>query len=50
MRAGSPIKFPTETVSIRTLVPNFEQYAGPTLEFGRMEPTATDPTGNSNTA
>jgi len=44
MRAGSPIKFPTETVSIRTLVPNYDQYAGPTLELGRMESTATDPT------
>src|SRR6202011_1882575 len=43
VRAGSPIKFPTETVGISALVPNFEQYAGTPLEFGRMEVTATDP-------
>lgn len=43
IRAGAPIKFPTETVAISTLVPNFDQYAGPPLELGRMEATATDP-------
>ncbi|MEQ1884944.1 MAG: amidase family protein [Bryobacteraceae bacterium] len=43
VRAGSPIKFPTETVGIASLVPNFDQYAGPQFEFGRMEATATDP-------
>ena len=43
IRAGAPIKFPTETVAIASLVPNFEQYAGPPMEFGRMEATATDP-------
>jgi hypothetical protein len=42
IRAGAPIKFPTETVAISTLVPNFDQYAGPPLELGRMEATATD--------
>jgi amidase len=44
IRAGSPLKFPTETISISTLLPNFDQYAGPPIEFGRMEPTASDPT------
>jgi amidase len=44
VRAGSPLKFPTETIAISTLLPNFEQYAGPPIEFGRMEPTASDPT------
>jgi amidase len=44
VRAGSPLKFPTKTVSISTLLPNFDQYAGPPIEFGRMEPTASDPT------
>ena len=44
VRALSPIKFPTETVSIRTLVPDYDQYIGTPLEFGRMEPTASDPT------
>lgn len=44
VRAGSPIQFPTETVGIRTLVPDYDQYAGMPLEFGRMENTASDPT------
>jgi Asp-tRNA(Asn)/Glu-tRNA(Gln) amidotransferase A subunit family amidase len=44
VRAGSPLKFPTQTVSISSLLPNFDQYAGPPIEFGRMEPTASDPT------
>jgi amidase len=43
VRAGSPLKFPTQTVAISTLLPDFEQYAGPPIEFGRMEPTASDP-------
>lgn len=43
IRAGSPLNFPTETVAIGTLLPDFDQYAGPPIEFGRMEPTATDP-------
>jgi Asp-tRNA(Asn)/Glu-tRNA(Gln) amidotransferase A subunit family amidase len=44
VRAGAPLKFPTETVAISTLLPNFDQYAGPPIEFGRMEPTSSDPT------
>ena len=44
IRAGSPLKFPTQTIAISTLLPNFDQYAGPPIEFGRMEPTASDPT------
>ena len=43
VRAGSPLKFPAETVAISSLLPNFDQYAGPPIEFGRMEPTASDP-------
>src|SRR5580700_8395242 len=43
VRAGSPLKFPTQTVAISTLLPDFDQYAGPPIEFGRMEPTASDP-------
>ena len=43
VRAGKPIEFPTETVGISTLLPNFDRYAGPPIEFGRMEPTASDP-------
>src|SRR6266404_2802513 len=44
IRAGSPLKFPTQTVAISELLPNFDQYAGAPIEFGRMEPTASDPT------
>src|SRR6202166_575250 len=43
VRAGAPLKFPTQTVAISTLLPNFDQYAGPPIEFGRMEATASDP-------
>src|SRR5580704_8932079 len=43
VRAGAPVKYPTETVAISTLLPDFDQYAGPPIEFGRMEPTASDP-------
>jgi amidase len=43
VRAGSPLRFPTGTVAISTLLPNFDQYAGLPIEFGRMEPTASDP-------
>jgi amidase len=44
VRAGAPLKFPSQTVAISTLLPNFDQYAGPPIEFGRMEATASDPT------
>jgi amidase len=44
VRAGSPLKFPTTTVAASTLLPNFDQYNGPPIEFGRMEATASDPT------
>ncbi len=43
MRAGAPLKFPTETVAVSTLLPNYGEYAGPPVELGRMEPTASDP-------
>jgi amidase len=43
IRAGSPLKFPTQTIAISTLLPNFDQYAGPPIEFGRMESSASDP-------
>jgi amidase len=42
VRAAAPIKFPTMTVAISTLLPDFDQYAGPPIELGRMEPTASD--------
>jgi amidase len=43
MRAGAPLHFPTETVKASTMFPDLDQYRGPPLEFGRMEPTASDP-------
>jgi len=43
VRAQAPLKFPTKTVAISTLLPDFDQYQGPPIELGRMEPTASDP-------
>ena len=43
IRAGEPIRFPTETVQASELFPNLDQYRGKPLEYGRMEPTASDP-------
>jgi amidase len=43
VRAGEPLRFPTETVKASTILPDLDQYKGPPLEFGRMEPTASDP-------
>lgn len=43
VRAGSPVHFPTKTTAVSNLLPNFDQYTGMPLEFGRMEATASDP-------
>jgi Asp-tRNA(Asn)/Glu-tRNA(Gln) amidotransferase A subunit family amidase len=43
VRAQAPLEFPTQTRAASTLFPDFEKYEGPPLEFGRMEPTASDP-------
>jgi len=43
VRATSPLRFPTETVNASTIFPDLDKYEGPPLEFGRMEPTASDP-------
>jgi amidase len=43
MRAGAPLKFPTKTVAAATFLPDLDQYQGLPLEFGRMEPTLSDP-------
>ena len=42
VRAGSPLKFPTQTVKASTVLPDLDRYKGPPLEFGRMEATASD--------
>ena len=43
IRGGEPIRFPTETVKASELFPDLDQYRGKPLEYGRMEPTASDP-------
>lgn len=42
VRAGAPIKFPTETIKASDILPDLDKYRGPPLEFGRMEATASD--------
>src|SRR5882672_1846816 len=44
VRAQAPLRFPTQTVKASTILPDLDKYKGPPLEFGRMEPTASDPT------
>ncbi len=44
VRAGSPITFPTKTVPVSKVLPNFSEYLGLPMEFGRMEATVSDPT------
>lgn len=44
VRGGAPLAFPTETVKASDVLPDFDAYKGPPLEFGRMEATASDPT------
>ncbi len=43
VRAGVSIQFPTDTVKASTVLPNLDKYKGLPLEFGRMEPTSSDP-------
>src|ERR1700730_16347836 len=43
VRAQTPLQFPTETVKVSAILPDLDKYKGPPLEFGRMEPTASDP-------
>ncbi len=43
VRAMAPLRFPTRTVKASTVLPDLDQYRGPPLEYGRMEPTASDP-------
>jgi Asp-tRNA(Asn)/Glu-tRNA(Gln) amidotransferase A subunit family amidase len=42
-RAWSPLKFPTKTVAASSILPSLDQYTGPPLEYGHMDPTASDP-------
>jgi Asp-tRNA(Asn)/Glu-tRNA(Gln) amidotransferase A subunit family amidase len=43
VRAGAPLRFPSETVKAATLFPDLDKYKGKPLEYGRMEPTISDP-------
>ncbi len=43
VRAGSPLKFPTETVKASTILPDLDKYRGPPIEYGRMEANASKP-------
>jgi Asp-tRNA(Asn)/Glu-tRNA(Gln) amidotransferase A subunit family amidase len=43
VRAGDALIFPTETVKASEIFPDLDRYRGPPLEYGRMEPTASDP-------
>ena len=44
LRAGAPVQFPTSTVPVTSILPDFDRYAGIPLDLGRMEPTLSDPT------
>ena len=44
VRAGSAVRFPTSTVPVSSILPDFDRYAGMPLDLGRMEPTLSDPT------
>ena len=43
VRAGVPPVFPSATVPISQVLPDFDQYEGMPLDFCRMEATASDP-------
>jgi amidase len=43
IRAGAPLAFPVDTVAINKVVPSFDLYTGYKPDYGRMEPTASDP-------
>lgn len=43
VRGQAPLRFPTETVKASDVLPDLDRYKGPPLEYGRMEPTASDP-------
>jgi amidase len=43
IRGGAPIRFPTQTLKASAILPDLDRYVGAPLEFGRMEPTASDP-------
>jgi Asp-tRNA(Asn)/Glu-tRNA(Gln) amidotransferase A subunit family amidase len=44
VRAGVRLTFPTKTKKASAIFPDLDQYRGKPLDFGRMEPTVSDPT------
>ena len=44
VRAGAPLTFPTTTVKADAIFPSLDDYRGLPLDYGRMEPTVSDPT------
>ncbi|HZF28556.1 MAG TPA: amidase family protein [Gammaproteobacteria bacterium] len=44
VRAGAALQFPTKTVKITDLFPDYANYTGDKPDFGRVEATASDPT------
>lgn len=44
VRAGAPLKFPTDTIAANKQFPDFSRYKGLVPDYGRMEPTMSDPT------
>jgi amidase len=43
VRGQRPLTFPTDTLPASHFFPDFDKYKGAPLEFGRMQPTASDP-------
>lgn len=43
VRAGDPLKFPTQTAKLADIYPDLDKYEGKPLELGRMEATRSDP-------
>ena len=43
VRAGVPLSFPAETLAIADILPALNQYSGLPIEYGRLEPTKSDP-------
>ncbi len=43
VRAGAPLAFPTKTVKASEVFPDLDRYKGLPLDYGRMEPTVSDP-------
>jgi len=44
VRAGAALAFPTTTTKASAVFPELDHYRGKPLDFGRMEPTMSDPT------